>query len=99
MADPAPTPTPKLQVTKAAAPAFSPWAFRVTKLRAGVKQFITDLKPDGTPDPAQVARAKAHVLAIIETLPEDVNAVEIVIEANHTGAAVQEQFIVWPKKF
>lgn len=102
MADqPSPTASaaaPKLQVTKAAAPAYTPWACRFTKLREGVVPFIKDLKPDGNPDPAQVARVKAHLLATIESLPADANAVEFVIEANNTGAADQTNVIVWPKK-
>lgn len=87
----------KITIQLAAVPAYTPWAFRVTKLRDGVEQFIAELQPEGTPDPAQVARVKAHLLATVQALPATANAVEIMVEANNTGAADHINVIVWPK--
>lgn len=84
-------------VTKAV-PAYTPWAFRATKLRDGAAKFVAELKPDGNPDPAHVRRIKDFVLATIASFPAEFNAVEIMVEANNTVRADQTHVIVWPKQ-
>lgn len=86
-------------------PAFTPWTFRETKLRPNLVEAVKALKPAGNPEPKHLEIVKQLALDLIEALPAEANAAELMIEANYratgnpVGGAIQTHVIVWPKAF
>jgi len=86
-------------IVKTSPTATTPFAFRETKLRAGMVQAIQSLQPEGNPDPVQLENIRAYVLAEIAALHEDFNAVEVLIESGVNPGSRQANIIIFPKKF
>ena len=95
----------KVTIKNPAAPIFTPWVFRATKLRAGMIDAVKNLAPAGNPEPKHLEIVKQLALDLIDQLPDGANGVELMIEANSTvqsqsgGGAIQTHVIVWPKTF
>ena len=76
-------------------PTFSPWAYRFkTMLREKQVELVKAFDPKGA-EPGHLARVKEAILAKIASLPESVNAVEIVAEGAYSAAAEQTMVIVF----
>lgn len=85
-------------VVKKAEPIISPWSFRETRLRETMVSRIKDFKPDGNCDLPQLENIRSFVLAELDRLPPEVNAVELLIETQIGPGARQANIIVFPKQ-
>src|SRR5688572_5068585 len=96
MADTAPTVAPKIAVTRAANPSYSPIAVHIPiKLRATAIQLVNDLQPEGNPHPDRLKVAKETALALIAAEPESTTGIEVKLEVG-AGSAAQIMVIVFP---
>lgn len=89
----------KVVVKPQQVPVITPWAFRETKLRENMVERITELKPEGNPDPVQLENIRKFVLAEIAALATDINVVEVSIETQIHPGCRQANVIIFPKKF
>jgi hypothetical protein len=75
---------------------YSPLAHRFpVKLRATALKLVAEFTPQGSPHPEIVAIAKQTAEALINSFPESVTGVEVLLESN-AGAARQVNVIVFP---
>lgn len=90
----------KAQPVKVVNPApavnYSPLAHRFpVKLRASALKIVEEFQPDGTPQPQILAIAKKAAADLINSFPESVTGVEVLIESN-ASTARQINIIVFP---
>jgi len=103
-AAPAPAPSAKVRpiqtktAVKAPPRAITPFTFRETRLRDGMIAALKEWKPEGNPDLVQLENVRSFALAEVSGLPDEFNAVEVMVEARATPGARQANVIVFPKK-
>lgn len=89
-------PQPVKVVNPAPAVPYSPLAHRFpVKLRASALKLVSEFQPPGNPQPEIVAIAKNAAAELINSFPDSVTGVEVLIESN-AALARQINIIVFP---
>lgn len=77
---------------------FESWVFSDKGMRAAMVEAVKEFKPQQVNcDLAQVQSAKAFVVAEINALPDDLNFVQVTIEATSNERARQVNVVILPQ--